>query len=83
MAKKYGLTDEQVEQEIERLTKSEAVILARKTRSLAYKRRQYLYELRALEKEGLKLIAEGVSSDTLKAYMVYCEKALNESRGAC
>ena len=52
MATKYEgfLTDEQVEQEIERLNASEAVALARREARLRYKRRQYLYQLRDLEK---------------------------------
>ena len=43
--KEYGLTDEQVEAEIERLNASEAVALARREARLRYKRRQYLYQL--------------------------------------
>ena len=41
--KKYGLTDEQVEKEIERLRNSEAVALARRKQRLEYRRRQFLY----------------------------------------
>jgi hypothetical protein len=39
MAKEWGLTDEQVEQEIERLKKSPLVSLARKEQRIRYKRR--------------------------------------------
>ena len=49
--KEWGLTDEQVEQEIERLNASEAVALARKKARLEYRRRQYLYQLRDFEKK--------------------------------
>ena len=51
MAKTTFLTDEQVESEIARLTKTDAVKLAR----------QVLYSLRALEKRGKQLIAQGVT----------------------
>ena len=60
------LTDEQVEQEIQRLTKTDAVILARREQRLKYKRRQQLYTLRALEKRGLQLMAEGVTLEALE-----------------
>jgi polysaccharide deacetylase 2 family uncharacterized protein YibQ len=59
------LTDEQVEKEIERLTKTEAVKLARREIRLKYKRRQQLYTLRALEKRGKELQAAGVTIDNL------------------
>lgn len=59
------LTDEQVEKEIERLTKTEAVKLARRELRLKYKRRQQLYTLRALEKRGKELQAAGVTLDNL------------------
>ena len=45
------LTDEEVEREIERLSQSEAVALARRAAALKYKRRQRLYTLRDLEKK--------------------------------
>lgn len=48
------LTDMQVEKEIERLTKSDAVKLARQERRIKYRRRQYLYQLRDLEKRGIQ-----------------------------
>lgn len=60
------LTDEQVEHEIQRLTKTDAVILARREQRLKYKRRQQLYTLRALEKRGLQLMAEGVTLEALE-----------------
>ena len=64
MAKEW-LTDEQVEQEIERLKKSDAVKLARKELRLKYKYRQKLYTLRALEKRGKELMRQGVSLEAL------------------
>ena len=64
MAKGY-LTDEQVEQEIERLTKSPQVALARREQRLRYRRRQYLYQLRDLEKKGFALEKAGITMDVL------------------
>ena len=69
MAKKYEgfLTDEEVEREIERLQDSEMVALARREARLRYKRRQYLYQLRDLEKKGKALIAAGITREVLDA----------------
>lgn len=55
------LTDAQVEQEIERLTKSPLVQMARQEARIRNKRRQYLYQLRNLEKKGLAMAQEGLS----------------------
>jgi hypothetical protein len=59
------LTEERVEQEIERLTNSEAVKLARREQRIKYRRRQQMYTLRALEKRGKQLMAEGVTMEAL------------------
>lgn len=59
------LTDIEVEEEIERLTKSEAVKLARREQRIKYRRRQQLYTLRAYEKRGKQLMAEGVTMEVL------------------
>ena len=67
MAKDYGLTDEQVEQEIERLRQSPLVALARREQRLRYKRRQFLYQLRDLEKKGRALEKAGITMDVLNA----------------
>lgn len=66
MAKDF-LTDEQVEKEIERLTKSPLVALARREQRLRYKRRQYLYQLRDLEKKGAALLKAGINMEVLNA----------------
>ena len=66
MAKDF-LTDQQVEDEIERLTKSPLVALARRDQRLRYKRRQYLYQLRDLEKKGKALQAAGINMEVLDA----------------
>lgn len=63
--KEYGLTDEQVEREIERLSASEAVALARRYQRLKYRRRQFLYQLRDLEKKGNALINAGITREIL------------------
>ena len=60
-----GLTDAQVEKEIERLNASEFVRLARKEQRLKYRKRQYLYGLRQLEKRGKELSACGITEEML------------------
>lgn len=59
------LTDEQVDIEIERLTNSEEVQLARKEQRIKYKKRQYLYQLRFYEKRGKELKKEGITMDNI------------------
>ena len=59
MASEKFLTDEMVEDEIARLTESPYVRLARAEQRIKYRRRQYLYQLRDLEKRGKKLEEEG------------------------
>jgi len=67
MAKDYGLTDEQVEQEIERLRQSPLVALARREHRIRYRRRQFLYQLRDLEKKGKALEKAGITMEVLNA----------------
>lgn len=64
MAREF-LTDEQVEEEIDRLRESPLVKLARRERRLQYKRRQFLYSLRELEKHGKKLQDAGITLEML------------------
>jgi len=66
MAKEI-LTDEMVELEIERLWGSEEVKLAKKEMNIKYKRRQYMYQLRCLEKRGKQLMAEGITMDNIES----------------
>ena len=66
------LTDEEVEREIERLNASEAVALARREARLKYKRRQYLYQLRDLEKKGKALLRAGITREVLDALYKNC-----------
>lgn len=77
MAKKCEkwLTDEEVELEIERLSASEAVKLARKKMRLEYRRRQRLYQLRDLEKKGKALMEAGITSELLD--VMYSEEEGN------
>ena len=63
MATDKWLTDEMVEEEIAILTQSPYVRLARAEQRIKYKRRQYLYQLRDLEKRGKKLESEGFNPD--------------------
>lgn len=70
MANERGLTDEQVEKEIERLKKSPLVALARKEQRIRYKRRQLLYNLRDLEKKGKALEKAGITMEVLDGLCV-------------
>ena len=67
MAAKEFLTDEQVEQEIERLRQSPLVALARREQRIRYRRRQFLYQLRDLEKKGRALEKAGINMEVLNA----------------
>lgn len=66
MAKNW-LTDEQVEKEIEALKDSPHVKLARKEEQIRYRRRKYLYTLRAYEKMGKELERSGVTMELLES----------------
>lgn len=72
------LTDEAVEREIERLTSTDAVRLARKELRLKYRRRQQLYQLRNLEKRGKELMAAGITYDNIEEMMQAAEEDLKE-----
>lgn len=66
---KDSLTDAQVEVEIERLTQSENVKLAKKEQRLLYRRRQCLYSLRVLEKRGRELSKKGITFNNIEAVL--------------
>ena len=66
MAKDF-LTDEQVEIEIDKLTESPYVKLARKDEQIRYIRRQRLYTLRNYEKRGKELAKSGITMEILEA----------------
>ena len=61
-----GLTDKQVEQEIERLKQSPYVKLAKKEEQIRCRRRQYLYCLRQYEKKGKELSESGLTMELLE-----------------
>lgn len=65
MAKDF-LTDEQVELEIARLLHTEEVQLAKKEIRIKYKRRQYMYQLRNMEKRGQQLIKDGINLENIE-----------------
>ena len=60
------LTDEQVEIEISRLLASEEVQLAKQEQRIKYRRRQYMYQLRSMEKRGKKLMQDGISMENIE-----------------
>ena len=64
MAKDF-LTDEQVEAEMGRLRGSPLVARARREQRGKHRRRQYLYQLRDLEKKGKALAEAGITMDIL------------------
>ena len=65
MAREF-LSDLEVEQEIDRLLNSEDVKLAKKEQRILYKRRQYMYQLRNLEKRGSQLAEKGITMDNME-----------------
>ena len=75
--KKDFLTDEQVEQEINRLLHSEDVQLAKKETRIKYKRRQYMYQLRTMEKRGKELSKLGYTYENIEKKM-FGEELENE-----
>lgn len=74
MAKEWGLTDQQVEEEIERLNQSHYVALARREQRIRYRRRQFLYQLRDLEKKGKALEKAGITMEVLNAMARMCDE---------
>ena len=61
------LTDDEVEREIARLLDSPYVKLAKQEERIRCRRRQYMYNLRALEKRGRQLQADGITMEALDA----------------
>lgn len=72
--KQYGLTDSEVEAEIAKLNESEYVALARREARLKYRRRQYLYQLRDLEKKGKALAESGITRELLDELYRQCDQ---------
>ena len=80
--RKVLLTDDCVEAEIERLTTSPEVRLARQEQRLKYKRRQYAYQLRNLEKRGRELMAQGVTPENMEQMLFGVEDEKSEVEGS-
>ena len=57
---------EAVEAEIVRLLASPDVRLAKKEQALINRRRQYMYNLRSMEKRGKQLAADGWTAESLE-----------------
>jgi hypothetical protein len=74
MKERVWLTDEEVEREIERLNASPAVALARREQRLKYRRRQYLYQLRDLERKGKALEEAGITREVLDSMYENCDE---------
>ena len=60
------LTDEQVEREIERLKQSDYVALAKAEERKRYRRRQYMYQLRSMERRGMELAKCGFNLENIE-----------------
>lgn len=75
MGREYGLTDEQVELEVERLKKSPYVKLAIEEQKLKTRKRKYFYQLRWYEKHGKELAEKGVTIESLKEQFEELESA--------
>ena len=69
MAREF-LTDEQVEEEIERLLEDDDVKLAKKEIRIRYKRRQYMYQLRNMKKRGEELANLGLTLDNIEEVLM-------------
>lgn len=67
------MTDESFKAEMERLKASENVKLAQKEIRLKTRQKQYLYQLRWLEKRGKQLAALGYTIDKLEAMIAQAE----------
>ena len=72
--RKDFLTDQEVELEIERLLDSDEVKLAKKEQRILYKRRQYMYQLRNLEKRGKQLSKKGITIDNIESELFGSEE---------
>lgn len=66
MARPREYTMNEIEAEIERLKKSDAVRLARKEQHIYAKRKSYMSALLALEKRGMELKAEGITMENMR-----------------
>lgn len=60
------LTDTQVESEIARLLASDDVKLAKAEQRIKNRRRQYMYQLRTLERRGKELSEQGYTVENIE-----------------
>lgn len=60
------LTDTQVESEISRLLASDDVKLAKAEQRIKNRRRQYMYQLRTLERRGKELSEQGYTVENIE-----------------
>lgn len=65
MKNRKSLTDAEVEAEIEMLRRDPDVSLGRLNERVKYKRRQYLYQLRSLQKQGRELRENGITAEMI------------------
>lgn len=66
MARRLPTPEELIDAEIERLKQTDEVKLAQKYQRLLNRKRKYMADLRWLEKQGQKLMAEGWTIDTIE-----------------
>lgn len=65
--RRENITDAEVEAEIARLKASDATRLAQKEVRLRNRRRHYMHRLRAFEKRGLELQAQGFTFENIES----------------
>lgn len=63
---RYTLTDTQIEAEIARLLASDDVKLAKAEQRIKNRRRQYMYQLRTLERRGKELSEQGYTVENIE-----------------
>lgn len=73
-----GLTEAQ-QREMERLSKSEYVSLARLEQRIKYRQRQRLYSLLAMEKRGKELADAGYTRENMEAKLAEMEQEGTEA----
>ena len=66
VANRRPTPEELIDAEIERLKQTDEVKLAQKYQRLLNRKRKYMADLRWLEKQGKKLMAEGWTIDTIE-----------------
>lgn len=73
------ITDAEVEKEIDELSASPYVALARREQRLKNKYRQKLYQLRSLDKRGRELAAIGITIDTIDEQLEMLEETQEQA----